>query len=221
MTRYILLLLGLLRNAFRSKSAVSLENLALRQQLNVLGRSVRRPRITSLDRLFWVGLRKLWAGWSRCLLIVKPETVVAWHRKGFKLFWRLKSRKPGRPRVSRDVRNLIRRICRDNPTWGAPRILAELEKLGIRVCEATVAKYMLRGGKPPSDSWRSFLRNQAKAIRACDFFVVPTVTFRLLFVFVVMSHDRRKILHFNVTSGPSAAWTSQQIVNAFPYDSAP
>jgi transposase InsO family protein len=173
------------------------------------------------DRLFWVALRRVWPRWSECLAIVKPQTVIAWHRKGFKLFWRWKSRGAGRPKTSLVIRNLIREMSRDNPRWGSPRILGELEKLGFFLSQTTVERYMCKPRRPPSPTWKTFLRNESKAICACDFFVVPTITFHLLFVFVVLSHDRRKLLHFNVTSSPTSEWTGQQIVNAFPYDTAP
>jgi putative transposase len=148
--------------------------------------------------------------------------VIRWHRQGFKRFWRWKSRRnsPGRPMIDAKLRALIRRLSSENPTWGAPRIHGELSKLGYAVNESTVAKYMVRHPKPPSQTWRSFLKNHAKDIAACDFFTVPTATFRLLFVFFIISHDRRKILHVNVTDSPTAEWTGQQVVNAFPYDTA-
>jgi transposase InsO family protein len=153
---------------------------------------------------------------------VKPETVIRWHRKGFKLYWTSESRsRGGRPRIDVEIRSLIHRMARENPTWGAPRIHGELLKLGFEVSEATVSRYMPRRRKPPSQSWRTFLRNHAKDLVSIDFFVVPTVTFRILYVFLVLEHERRRIVRFNVTEGPSARWTGQQLVNAFPYDSAP
>jgi transposase InsO family protein len=168
-------------------------------------------------------LSRLWSGWRRSLVIVKPETVLAWHRRGFKLYWRWKSRKrgPGRPKVSREVRELIRKMNLSNPGWGAPRIHGELLKLGIDVGETSVALYMVRHKRPPSQTWRTFLDNHLRQLVAVDFFVVPTLTFRILFVFVVLAHDRRRILHFNVTAHPTAAWTAQQIREAFPWDTAP
>ena len=166
---------------------------------------------------------RLWSGWRRALVIVKPETVLAWHRRGFRLYWRwkIRNRGPGRPKVSRDVRALIRRMYLSNPGWGARRIHGELLKLGIDVGETSVALYMVRGRKPPSQTWRTFLDNHLHQIVAVDFFVVPTLTFRVLFVFVVLAHDRRRILHFNVTSHPTAEWTAQQIREAFPWETAP
>ena len=151
-----------------------------------------------------------------------PAPVVQWHRQGFTLYWRWKSRKkPGRPMVDHKIRDLIRRMSRENPTWGAPRMLSELLLLGHDVAESTVDKYMIRQPKPPSQTWRTFLENHAGQIAAMDFFTVPTVTFRVLYVFMVLRHDRRRIVHFNVTTNPTARWTAQQIVEAFPYDQVP
>jgi transposase InsO family protein len=156
------------------------------------------------------------------LLIVQPETVIGWHRQGFRLYWRWKSRtKQGRPCVAREIRDLIRRMSRENPLWGAPRIQSELRLLGHDVADSTVARYMVRQHKPPSQNWRTFLSNHMKQTAAIDFFTVPTVTFRVLFCFIVLSHDRRRIVHFNVTQHPTEAWAAQQVVEAFPYDTVP
>ncbi len=157
------------------------------------------------------------------LLIVKPETVIAWHRKGFRLYWTLKSRarKTGGPGPSREVGGIIRKMSEANPLWDAPRIHGELLKLGIQISQATVAKYIVRPAKPPSQTWRTFLENHLKVLIATDFLVVPTVNFRLLFVFVVLAHNRRRVIHFNVTAHPTAEWTARQIAEAFPWDSAP
>ena len=157
------------------------------------------------------------------LVIVKPETVIGWHRKGFRLYWSWKSRrrKGGRPPIPCDVRALISRMSRENPLWGAPRIHGELLKLGIEVSEATVSKYLARFPKPPSQTWRTFLGNHAKDIASIDFFVLPTATFRLLMVFIVLRHERRQVVHFGVTASPTATWVAQQITEAFPWDSAP
>jgi len=156
------------------------------------------------------------------LIVVKPETVIGWHRKDFKLYWTWKSRnRGGRGAIDAEIRTLIRRMARENPTWGAPRVHGELLKLGFEASEATVSRYMPRRRKPPSQNWRSFLRNHARGLVSIDFLVVPTATFRILYVFLVLEHERRRIVHFNVTQGPSAQWTAQQLVNAFPYDSAP
>jgi putative transposase len=155
-------------------------------------------------------------------VIVKPETVIAWHRRGFRLWWAWKSRRRiGRPTVQADIRALIRTMAQANPHWGAPRIHSELLKLGIDVCQATVAKYLVRRRQPPLQTWRTFLRNHIGQIVAADFFVVPTATYRLLFVLVLVAHDRRRIRHVAVTAHPTAAWAAQQLREAFPWDEAP
>ena len=177
------------------------ENLALRQQLAVVNQSVKRVKLRPCDRLFWVLLRRFWSGWQSVLVIVQPETVVRWHRLGFRLYWRWKSTwgKRGRPKIARELRELIGRMSRENVTWGSPRIAAELRLLGYDLCNSTVAKYMVRADKPPSQTWRMFLANHAQDIAACDFFTVPTATFRMLYCFVVICHDSRRVVHFNVT----------------------
>ena len=203
---------------------MQIEILALRHQLAVLQRRTnKRPSLRTADRLLWVDLSRLWAQWRTALVIVKPATVIGWHRKGFRWYWRWKSRagKSGRPCVSREIRELIRQMSTANPLWGAPRIHGELLKLGIRISQATVAKYMVRQQKPPSQTWRTFLENHVKQLVATDFLVVKTISFRLLFVFVVLAHDRRHAIHFNLTAHPTAEWTAQQIAEAFPWDSAP
>ena len=216
-------LLVFLRAMLVPKAYLALENLALRQQLAVCKQSVKRPKLRPRDRVFWVWLSRLWPNWRSALAIVQSETVIRWHRLGFKLYWRWKSRagKIGRPYIDREMRDLIRRMSRENPTWGAPRILSELLLLGYDVAEGTVAKYMVRTRKPPSQTWRTFLDNHVSDIAACDFFTVPTVTFRVLYVFIVLRHDRREVVHFNVTTNPCAEWAAQQIINAFPYEEAP
>jgi putative transposase len=217
-------LLVALRSIIRSRLELQLENLALRHQIGVLQRSVkRRPKLKSTDRLLWVYLSRIWGNWRSTLVIVKPETVVAWHRKSFRLFWTWKVRRgqPGRPAVARETRDLIRRMCRENPTWGAPRIHGELLKLGIDIGESSVTKYMLRGRKPPSQTWRTFLENHLSQLVSIDFFTVPTIRFQVLYVFLVLSHDRRRVLHFNVTAHPTAGWTGQQLREAFPFDQSP
>ena len=165
----------------------------------------------------------LWSGWRSALAIVKPETVIAWHRKGFRLYWTWKSRhgQPGRPPLAEGTRELIRRMNLANPLWGAPRIHGELLKLGIDVSQTTVATYMVHTRRPRSQTWRAFLNNHVAQLVSTDFFVVPTVTFRMLFVFVVLAHRRRQVVHFNVTANPTSEWTARQITEAFPWDSAP
>ena len=210
-------------SALRSHRALALENLALRHQLEVLKRNAKKPRLTNRDRALWIFLLRYWADWRESLTLVQPETVIRWHRRGFRLYWKWKSRPrwPGRRRVPTEVRDLIRQMSRDNPLWGAPRIHGELLKLGIEVSQATVSKYMIRHRKPPSQGWRTFLTNHAQDIVSVDFFTVPTATFRVLFVFLVLSNARRRVIHFNVTDSPSAAWTGQQVVEAFPWDTVP
>jgi putative transposase len=213
----------LVRAFLGGRAALAAENLALRQQLAILCRSASRPRLGWRDRLFWAALARLWSGWRSALLIVKPATVVRWHRQGFRLSWRWKSRgKPGRPPLADDVRRLIRRISRENSLWGAPRVQAELRLLGHEVAESTVAKYLARRkDRPPSQTWRAFLHNHMGSLASIDFFVVPTATFRLLYGFVVLMHERRRVVHFNVTERPTAAWVAQQLREAFPFDEAP
>lgn len=217
----IMALLKTLRSIIYGRAALHMEILALRHQIAVLKRSSRRPRLRSGDRALWVWLSRVWSRWREALVIVKPETVIAWHRQGFRLWWRLKSRgRPGRPAVPRKVQALIRTMSLANP-WGAPRIHGELLKLGIEISESSVAKYMARPRKPPSQTWRTFLANHIKDTVAIDFFVVPTLTFRILYVCLIMLHDRRRVLHFNVTENPTAAWTAQQVVEAFPWGDQP
>ena len=219
----LILILRTFISALRSHRALALENLALRHQLDVLQRNTKRPRLTNQDRTLWVILSRLWPDWRKPLALVQPETVIRWHKRGFRLYWRWKSRPrwPGRRNVTKEIRDLIRSMLRANPLWGAPRIHGELLKLGITVSQATVSKYMVRHRKPPSQSWRAFLKNHAKDIVSVDFFTIPRVSFRVLFVFLVLSNERRRIVHFNVTESPTAVWTGQQIVNAFPWDTAP
>ncbi len=210
-------------SGFHVRRNLVLENLALRHQLVVLNRKVKAPTLRNSDRLFWAILSSIWSRWAKALVLVQPQTVVRWHQAGFRLFWRLRSRhRLGRTPKDRELIDLIRRMWQSNPTWGSPRIRAELAKLGLQVSAATIRKYRPKGERgPPSQSWRSFLANHTQQLIAVDFFTVPTVTFRILFVFVVLAHDRRKVLHFAVTKAPSAAWAGQQIVNAFPFETPP
>jgi transposase InsO family protein len=212
------------RAIFRERLDLAAENLALRQQLAIQRRSAKRPKLRQRDRIFWVWLSRLWKDWPSALLIVKPDTVVRWHRQGFKLYWTWKSRRgrrDGRPKIDREIRDLIRKMSRENLTWGAPRIRAELALVGLEVAESTVRKYVDWSGKPSSPTWRTFLKNHAADTAAIDFFTVPTATFRVLFCFIVLEHSRRRLIHFNVTSNPTAEWAGIQIVQAFPYDTAP
>ena len=212
----------LLRALLKSRLSLVSENLALRQQLVILRSKPTRPGLRDRDRLFWVVLSHLWRDWRSVLVIVKPETVIKWHRQGFKCYWRWKSRagRVGRPMIDLEMRHLIRRISLENPTWGVPRIQAELNLLGYKVAESTVAKYRVRTRNPPSQTWKSFLRNHSKDIVAIDFFVVPTVTFNILYGFVALLHNRRQVVHFNATAHPTALWTAQQMIEAFPEEIA-
>ena len=205
------------------RRALAAENLALRQQLSVLAHSVKRPKLRPRDRRFWVWLSRLWPDWRSVLRIVQPDTVTKWHKMGFKLYWRWKSkpRKAGRPPIEKDIRDLIRRMACENPLWGAPHILSELRLLGYDVAQATVAKYMPKTHKPPSQTWRTFLDNHIRDIVSIDFFTVPTLTLRVLYGFLVLRHDQRVVVHFNVTEHPTVQWVAQQIVEAFPFDESP
>jgi putative transposase len=202
----------------KERRDLALENLALRQQLAVLKRPQRRIKIKQRDRLFWIWLSRTWSGWRTALIIVKPATVVGWHRRGFKLYWtKLSQRRVGgRPAVSLEVRALIKKMATANPLWGAPRIHGELLKLGINISERSVSRLIPRRRQPPSQTWRTFLANHLDEIASVDLFTVPTVTFRVLFCLVVLRHDRRRVLHFNVTEHPTAQWVAQQMVEAFP-----
>src|SRR5712692_2191998 len=219
----LIALVAALSSVFKTRAALQLEKLALRHQLGVLHRSVKKPKLTPLDRLLWTWLCGVWADWRSALIVVKPETVIAWHRKGFRLFWtwRVRRGQPGRPSVPKNVRDLIRLMSRANPTWGAPRIHGELLKLGMNIGETSVSKYLVRYRKPPSQTWRTFLENHVKNLVSVDFFTVPTLRFQVLYVFLVLAHERHRILHFGVTAHPTAAWTAQQLRDAFPWDTAP
>jgi len=216
-------LVAFVHSLMRTRTELAAENLALRQQLAALHRQSKRPRLKKRDRIFWVWFSRLFRNWRSVLVIVQPATVIRWHQQGFKLYWRWKSRakKPGRPQIWREIRDLVRQMCSENATWGVPRIHSEILLLGYDVSESSVANYMNRDRKPPSQTWRTFLDNHVRDIVAVDFFTVPTATFRILFTFVVLRHDRRRIVHFNVTAHPTAEWTAQQIIEAFPEDSAP
>jgi transposase InsO family protein len=217
------LVITFLGTLFKSRRRLVLENLALKQQVAMLRQSVKRPRATLADRMFWILFSRYVDGWRNTLHALHPDTVVRWHRHGFRLYWRWKSRgrKSGRPAIDKTVRKLIREMQGNNIGWGAPRIHGELLKLGIDISQATVSKYMLQSKKPPSQTWRAFLNNHTDCVAATDFFTVPTARFRVLYVFIVLSHDRRHIVHFNATEHPTAQWTAQQLVEAFPFDSAP
>ena len=194
----------------------------MRHQLTVLQRQGHKPRLKGQDLVFWVVLKRTWPKWRTAVMIFQPETVIAWQRAGFRLFWRGKSgRRSGRPGKDPELVRLIRQMWTANPTWGSPRIRDELAKLGLHASTATIRKYRPKSRHRPSQGWRTFLRNHAGTLAAMDFLVVPTVTCRLLYVLLVITHERRKVVHFNITEAPTGEWTAQQVINAFPYDIAP
>ena len=216
-------LLALVSSLLRLRWALHLQVLALQHQVAVYKQTVRRPRLSPTDRVFWSWLSCLWAGWQDVLAFVQPRTVIAWQRTRFRDYWRGLSQpgKAGRPAIAKDVRDRIRTMGQANPTWGAPRIVGELRKLGLEVAKATVEKYRVRRRKPPSPTWKTFLNNHVKDLASLDFFVVPTMTYKVLFVLVILAHERRRIVHFRVTEHPTAEWTAQQVVEAFPWNDAP
>src|SRR5256884_37165 len=217
------LLVMFVADIFKSRRRLEAENLFLRHQLSIaLRRAPPRLRLRGGDRALLVWMTRLWPSLLGAAQVVQPETILRWHRAGFTAFWRRKSRKRvGRPKIDRGLRDLIQRISKENPQWGASRIHGELLMLGFEVAQSTVSKYMVRGGTPPSQSWKTFLRNHAQAIAAIDLCVVPTLTFERLFAFLVLGHGRRQLLWFAVTGNPSAEWLAQQIVEAFPWNTTP
>lgn len=219
MPQFIRSILAVIRVFLSSRTDTALEVLALRQQVAVLKRKRPGPTLNSLDRFFWTTLRRFWSRWTDVLVIVKPETVVGWHRTGFRLYWRWRSRpRGGRPKITEELRALIRRLAAENPGWGAPKIHGELQRLGLVVAERTVARYLRRVQRrgDTGKRWLAFLQNHREVIVAFDFFTVPTVMFKLLYCFFVIEHGRRKILHLNVTCHPTADWVVQQLREAFP-----
>jgi putative transposase len=219
----ILLLLRAITVACRGHHDVVLENLALRHQLRTLQRRVKRPHLRTRDRMFWVLLATAWRQWRSALVLVQPETVVRWHRTWLRRRWAQRSghNRAGRPPLDPAVARLLTDMAGANPLWGAPRIHGELQKLGIQISERTVSRLLAQLSRPPSQPWRTFLANHLSALVSMDFFTVSTLTGRVLFVLVLISHDRRRIVHVNVTEHPTSAWTAQQLVEAFPEDSAP
>ena len=198
------------------------ENLALRQQLAVFKRRNSRPRLRLADKFFWILLHRFWSSWRTALIVVSPDTVVRWHRAGFQLYWRFISRvrKPvGRKPVIIEIRELIFKMVAENPTWRAPRIHGELVMLGFEISERSVTRWMRRAPRSPDPAqpWLTFLRNHREVIAAIDFFSVPTMTFGVLYCFFIIGHDRRRILHCNVSRHPTSAWIVQQLREAFPY----
>ena len=212
------LLGGWLVGLFRSHAGREAEIVFLRHQLLVLRRSAPpRLRLRTTDRLIFVWLYRLFPSLLGAAIIFKPETLVRWHRSGFRLYWRWKSRRRvGRPQVPSEIRDLVRTISQDNPLWGAPRIHGELLKLGIDIAQSTVAKYMCRRRGPPSTGWRAFLRIHTAHIAAIDLFVIPTIGFKLLYGLVILRLERRRLVWINVTAHPTAEWIARQITEAFP-----
>ena len=222
MIALVLAVIAYCRAFFIGRHRLGLEVATLRRQLVVFKRKQPRPHLCDLDRAFWVALRRLWPGWANALIIVKPDTVVSWHRAAFRLFWRWRSqpKRLGRPSVSVEIQRLIQRMKSENPSWGAPRIHGELLQLGFEVSEPTVSRYLQRLKRRPDKSkvqrWLTFLQNHREVIAAFDFFTVPTLSFRVLYCFFVIEHHRRRILHFNVTAHPTSDWILQQLREALP-----
>ncbi len=221
------LLIHTIRNYLTRKldivAYLTAENIALRQQLIELKRNQNRPSLKERDRVFWKVLSNVWPSWRDSLVIVQATTVIRWHRRAFSFYWRHKSGggKPGRPRLGSDVKSIVLKLATANPLWGAARIHGELLKLGVEISERSVSGIIKRNNpKLPSQTWKVYIENHMTDMVAVDFLVVPTIRIKMLFVFVVLSHDRRKVIHFNVTANPSAQWTAQQITEAFPCDGA-
>jgi transposase InsO family protein len=223
MIALIWFVLAALALPFKSKSRLEAENAVLRHQLIVLRRKLKgRARLTNNDRWFFVQMYRCFPSILKVVTIVQPETLVSWHRAGFRRYWRWKSRRRGgRPRIEIELRALIREMSTENLLWGAPRIHGELLKLGFEVAQSSVAKYMVKRRGPPSQGWRTFLRNHAPEVAAMDLFVVPTISFRMLYGFVIVRLDRRALVWINVTTNPTAEWVARQITEAFPWDVAP
>jgi len=224
MFRWFGFVLGLAVALLKSRRNLLLDNVALRHQLLVVTRNAKRARWNPVDRLLWVWLSRVWDRWRISLRLVQPDTVLRWHRQGFALFWKWKScpNKPGRKGIAPETIRLIRQMSRANPLWGAPRIHGELLKLGITLAQRTVAKYLVRRpDRAPSQNWKTFLRNHLGQMVSVDFLTVPTLRFQVLYVFLVLSHARRQVLHFNITPNPSARWTAQQLREAFPFTRPP
>jgi len=229
LTRLFTIILKIIQTLFKSKSDLVLENLALRQQLAKYQAKNIKPKLTDLDRSFWVALRQVWGKWIDFLIIVKPETVIDWQRRRFKRYWTklsTKNKKPGRKRIKKEIGDLINRMAGENH-WGAPRIYSELLMFGFNdISEATVSRYLKKfrskhPDKKKQQSWMTFLKNHRDVVSAMDFFIVPTINFNILFVFFIIDHKRRIIRYFNVTRHPSAQWVIQQLRDAFPFDQIP
>ena len=223
MVEFLTKLLLVARSRLRSLARLEAENIVLRRQVIVLSRKSRsRVWLRDIDRLILVWMYRLFPSILNAITVVKPETVIRWHRRGFRAYWRWKSRRRGgRPRIDREIRDLIRRMNQENPLWGAPRIHGELLMLGIEVAESTVARYMTRRQGPPSQGWKTFLRNHGAGIASIDLFVVRTISFKLLYGLVILRHARRRLVRISVTSNPTAEWITGQVTDAFPWDEAP
>ena len=209
--------------ALRGHRELVLENLALRQQLTAMKRAANRPRLERGDRLFWIALARVWQNWRTALVVVQPDTVVRWRRDWLRRRWtrRSKRRPGGRPPLDQQIRVLVRDMATANPLWGAPRIHGELRTLGVDVSERTVSRLLGRCPRPSSQTWKTVLTNHLASAASMDFFTVPTLTGRVLFVLIVLAHHRRRIVHLNITDHPTAAWSAQQVVEALPEDTAP
>src|SRR6202165_6077999 len=223
MVALICFVLAVLASPFKSNSRLEVENAVLRHQLIILQRKVKgRAHLTNNDRWFFVQMYRWFPSIMKVVTIIEPETLVRWHRAGFRRYWRWKSRsRGGRPQIDTELRVLIRRMSVENPLWGAPRIHGELPKLGFEVAQSSVATYMVKRRGPPSQGWRTFLRNHAPDMAAMDLFVVPTIGFKLLYGFVIVRLHRRDLVWINVTTSPTAEWVARQITEAFPWDEAP
>ena len=211
------------RSRLKSRASLEAENIILRQQVIILSRkSPSRVRLRNIDRLIFVWLYRFFPSILNAIIVVKPETVIRWHRRGFRAYWRWKSRwRGGRPKIDREIRELIRRMNKENPLWGAPRIRGELLMLGLELAQSSVARYMTRRQGPPSQGWKTFLRNHAAGIASIDLFVVRTISFKLLYGLVILRHARRRLVSIGVTNNPTADWIAGQVTDAFPWDQAP
>lgn len=223
MVEFLTKLLLVARAKLKSRARLEAENIVLRQQVIVLSRKApSRVRLRNIDRLIFVRLCRMFPSILNAITVIKPETVIRWHRRGFCADWHWKSsRVGGRPKIDREIRDLIRRMSRENPLWGAPRIHGELLILGIEVAQSTVARYMTKRQGPPSQGWKTFLRNHAAGIASLDLFVVRTISFKLLYGLVILRHARRRLVRISVTSNPTAEWIAGQVTDAFPWDEAP
>lgn len=223
MTRWLVFFVAFMTGTCRSRASLQLEVAALRHQFAMYKERGRSSRIRPADRLLWSLISRWWSDWMRALYIVKPRTVIEWQKKRFRNYWRVLSfaGRPGRPKISPELRALVKRVWITNPTWGSPKIVLELKKLWIDIAKSTVERYQPKSPRPGSPGWRAFLRLHARDFAAMDFFVVPSAELKVLFVLVIRGHDRRRVLHFNVTEHPTAEWTAQQLIEALPFESAP